>query len=176
MGLPPGGGSCSGGTWRNCAGHSRACGIESPTRRAEHITFCLGREGPTCLRAEQEHVPSRSCGGDLPCLRLDRMDQAEDAASFLTTAARGIQKRMLAPSATSGTLISISPRTLAKHICHNDLGEDKQMQAQSPPRPYHPQHCHYFQLLRRDGLNLTLPFPDPSQEICAATDTISGQC
>lgn len=27
-----------------------------------------------------------------------------------------------------------------------------------------------------DGLNLTLPFPDPSQEICAATDTISGQC
>lgn len=75
------------------------------------------------------------------CLPLPGlMDQAEDAASFLSKPepVEGIQKRMLAHIAASRTLISISHRTLAKQICHQDLGEADQTQEYSTPHSCHP--------------------------------------
>lgn len=75
------------------------------------------------------------------CLPLPgQMDQAKDAASFLskTEPVERIQKRMLAHIAALRTLISISHRTLAKQICHQDLGEADQMQEHSTPHSSHP--------------------------------------
>lgn len=83
---------------------------------------------------------SRCSGLWETCLPLrGQMHQAEDAASFLSkpVSKEGIQKRMLAHIAASRTLINISHRTLAKQICHQDLGEADQMQEHSTPHSCH---------------------------------------
>lgn len=75
------------------------------------------------------------------CLPLPgQMDQAKDSASFLSKPepVERLQKRMLAHIAASRTLISISHKTLAKQICHQDLGEADQTQEHSTPHSCHP--------------------------------------
>lgn len=143
MQLPSSPQSCSGRTWTTSVRNSRANGSTLPLQREGGNTFHLWREEPFFITGAQEYVQSITLQwtlGDLPLLCVGRMDQAEDAASFLSKPepVQGIQKRMLAPTATLRTLISISHRTLAKHICHKDLGVADQMQEPSTPYSCHP--------------------------------------